>query len=96
MKSSRGRNSHHPGKRFAQQMKNMQPPIKLLARPARLERATYGFVVRRSIQLSYGRALNNKIPVFFPLVNWGAKLAHLHFGLQILGRLRGQGVHSGS
>ena len=27
----------------------------LLARPARLERATCGFVVRRSIQLSYGR-----------------------------------------
>ena len=28
-----------------------------LARPARLERATYGFEVRCSIQLSYGRAL---------------------------------------
>jgi hypothetical protein len=29
-----------------------------VARPARLERATCGFVVRRSIQLSYGRATN--------------------------------------
>jgi hypothetical protein len=28
----------------------------LLARPARLERAAYGFEVRRSIQLSYGRS----------------------------------------
>ena len=27
----------------------------LLARPARLERATCGFVVRHSIHLSYGR-----------------------------------------
>jgi hypothetical protein len=31
-----------------------------LARPARLERATCGFEVRRSIQLSYGR-INKRI-----------------------------------
>ena len=40
-----------------------------LARPARLERATCGFVVRRSIHLSYGRAL----------IILGAKIYNPHF-----------------
>jgi hypothetical protein len=33
-------------------------PTWYMARPARLERATCGFVVRRSIQLSYGRTFS--------------------------------------
>ena len=32
-------------------------PLILLVRPARFERAAYGFEVRRSIQLSYGRIM---------------------------------------
>ena len=38
----------------------MDNPLNLLVRPARFERATYGFEVRRSIQLSYGRIFIQK------------------------------------
>ena len=43
-------------------------------RPARIELATFGFVVQHSIQLSYGRIMVSKSIVFYyhipaPLVN---------------------------
>jgi hypothetical protein len=46
----------------------------LFMRPARIELATFGFVVQHSIQLSYGRIILSKSTVFYyhihaPLVN---------------------------
>ena len=49
-------------------------PLILLVRPARLERAAYGFEVRRSIQLSYGRMQKFRElyhSVQFPYFNMG-------------------------
>jgi hypothetical protein len=43
-------------------------PLILLVRPARFELATYGFVVRHSIQLSYGRM--KKRLKFDPLIRY--------------------------
>ena len=39
-------------------------PLKLLVRPAGFEPAAYGFEVRRSIQLSYGRILKPLVNIF--------------------------------
>ena len=41
--------------------------LKRLARPGRLERPTCGFVVRRSIQLSYGRVLDFRLRIVVSL-----------------------------
>jgi hypothetical protein len=46
-------------------------PIFFVARPARFELATYGFVVRHSIQLSYGRMQNGlKVECFISYSDW--------------------------
>ena len=49
----------------------------LLARPARLERATCGFVVRHSIHLSYGRAFFYGLPFEALATNYASREASL-------------------
>ena len=45
-------------------------PLNLLVRPARFERAAYGFEVRRSIQLSYGRITELSMAQFRAIGYW--------------------------
>ena len=52
-------------------------PLLSLARPARLERAAYGFEVRRSIQLSYGR-------VGCGIVAWGGRIVKRAPGAEVI------------
>ncbi len=51
------------------EVKTMKPNLLILqVRPARIELATFGFVVQHSIQLSYGRIMVSFITIFRTLL----------------------------
>jgi hypothetical protein len=61
---------------FAAQMKRTKGPLREVARPAGFEPATFGLEIRRSIQLSYGRAVTYSNTCFVVSYPCAQKLEH--------------------